>query len=65
MAKRLSTGAIKPSTSGQTPFKNDISVDLDKMSLDEFQTWSMPSLKAFLSLRKRSVDGSFDELAAR
>ena len=38
MAKPLSKGAIKRSTSGRTPFKDDISVDLDKGDGCAFKT---------------------------
>ena len=42
-----------------------MTADLDKMSLHEFKMWSTAALKSFLAVRKRSVEGSFDELASR
>ena len=40
-------------------------IDFDSMSLEKFKTWSMKALKIFLHVRNKSVDGTFDELAAR
>ncbi|KAL4223401.1 hypothetical protein ACF0H5_016872 [Mactra antiquata] len=39
--------------------------DLDCSTIEKFKLWSLNGLKVFLSCRKKSVDGSFDELAAR
>ncbi|XP_045161885.2 uncharacterized protein LOC123526703 [Mercenaria mercenaria] len=39
--------------------------DLSDMTLDKFRLWSVHALKVFLSHRKRSVNGTFDELSAR
>ncbi|XP_046333004.2 uncharacterized protein LOC124115889 [Haliotis rufescens] len=39
--------------------------DLSDMSLEKFLLWTVTSLKAFLSLRKKSVEGNHDELVAR
>ena len=49
----------------QTPFGEESCVNLDEMSISEFRLWSAPALKAFLSIRKRSIEGSFDDLVAR
>ena len=35
------------------------------LTLDDFKLWSSMSLKSFLSLRNRSVNGSIEVLAAR
>jgi len=43
----------------------DISVDLDVLSLADFQTWSDNNLYCFLSLRSKSVEGTSAKLAAR
>jgi hypothetical protein len=39
--------------------------DLDCMTIEKFKLWSINALKVFLSCRKKSGDGTFDELAAR
>lgn len=61
MAKQVS----KRLFSDQTPFGDAVSVDLDNMTLETFKLWSMAALKVFLSVRKKSIEGSFDELSAR
>ena len=38
---------------------------LGDMTLSKLKMWSVQALKVFLSLRKRSVTGDIDELAAR
>ena len=58
-------GNVKPSTSGFNDPGSEKSVLTDEMTLESFKMWSSPALKTFLSLRKRSINGSFDELAAR
>jgi hypothetical protein len=40
-------------------------MDLDGMSLEKIKLWSIDAFQHFLSVRKRSIDGSFDELVAR
>ncbi|XP_047138939.1 uncharacterized protein LOC124814890 [Hydra vulgaris] len=35
------------------------------LSLQDFKLWNTVALTAFLSLRKKSINGSFDTLAAR
>ena len=40
-------------------------VDFDLMSIEDFLIWSPLALKNFLFLRKKSTEGSFQELAAR
>ena len=35
------------------------------LTLEDFKLWSTVALKSFLSLRKKSVTGSFDVLVAR
>ena len=37
----------------------------EKLTLEDFQLWSTNALKAFLRVRKKKNDGSFDELVAR
>ena len=37
----------------------------EKMTLAEFKMWSEPSLKNYLSLREKSVDGDFETLVYR
>lgn len=49
----------------QTPFGEESYVNLDEMTLSAFRLWSAAALKVFLSVRKRSTEGSFEELAAR
>ena len=36
-----------------------------KLTLGDFQLWSTNALKAFLRVRKKKTNGSFDELVAR
>ena len=43
---------------------NDVG-DFNTLTLETFKTWSFQALKVFLHLRNKSVDGTFDELAAR
>lgn len=38
---------------------------LSDMTLDKFKLWSSNALKVYLSSRKKNVDGTFEELAAR
>ena len=61
MAKQLSN-AKKIS---QAPFGDDSCVNFDEMTLDSFRLWSAAALKVYLSIRKRSTEGSYDELVAR
>ncbi|MGH0135654.1 UNVERIFIED_CONTAM: hypothetical protein FKN15_044673 [Acipenser sinensis] len=42
-----------------------MSVNRSEMTLESFNMWSAAALKAFLSLRKKSTEGKFNELAAR
>ena len=37
----------------------------EQMTLSSFKIWNTNALKAFLAARKKSVDGTFDELASR
>ena len=37
----------------------------EKLTLEDFQLWSTDALKAFLRVRKKKTNGSFDELVAR
>ena len=39
--------------------------DLDEMSLEKFRLYSVNALRVFLSIRKKSISGNFDELVAR
>ncbi|KAH3817671.1 uncharacterized protein LOC127882165 [Dreissena polymorpha] len=39
--------------------------DLNDMTLDKFKLWSVNALRVYLSLRKKSITGNFDEIAAR
>ena len=39
--------------------------DLSGVSLDQLKLWSPEALKQFLSIRKMSVKGTFQELVAR
>ena len=39
--------------------------DLNSMCLEDFKLWSADALVGFLQLRKRSIKGSKEELAAR
>ena len=38
---------------------------LEGMTLDQFKTWSIGSLRYYLAFRKQQVSGSHDVLAAR
>ena len=49
----------------RVPVCPDAVVPCHDMSLDEFKLWTAVALKTFLSLRRKSIDGSFDELVAR
>ena len=40
-------------------------MNLDKITLEQLQLWTPEALKLFLGVRKKSVQGSFDELVAR
>ena len=40
-------------------------MDLGEISLDKIRLWSRKALKVFLSVRKLSIDASFEEFAAR
>ena len=42
-----------------------MSSDLDKMSLEKFKLWNELALKSYLAVRKKSTEGTFDELACR
>lgn len=37
----------------------------DNMTLGQFKLWSKDALKTFLAVRDRSLNGTFEELAAR
>lgn len=39
--------------------------ELGELSLEDFKLWSSKALKAFLSLRNKSVAGSIEVLTAR
>ncbi|KAK7114514.1 hypothetical protein V1264_000568 [Littorina saxatilis] len=39
--------------------------DLSKISIQKVQLWSTEALKAFLCVRKKSVEGAHEELVAR
>lgn len=39
--------------------------DIFDMTLEKFTLWSSIALKVFLSCRKKSIEGSFQELSAR
>ena len=65
MATSLSKRSNSQTSCDRTPFGDEVSVDLDNMTLEEFKLWSMSALKVFLYVRKKSTMGSFDELAAR
>ena len=41
------------------------SMELGEITLEKFRLWTPEALKYYLSIRKRSVTGSFDELVAR
>jgi hypothetical protein len=36
-----------------------------KLSIEDFKLWSTNALKAYLRVRKKKKNGSFDELVAR
>ena len=36
-----------------------------RMTHEDFKLWSVDAIKKFLSLRRKSVDGSFEELVSR
>ena len=38
---------------------------MDIFTLEDFKMWSATTLKSFLAVRNKSVDGSFEELASR
>ena len=40
-------------------------MNLDKITLEQLRHWTPEALKRFLNVRKKSVQGSFDELVAR
>ena len=37
----------------------------ETLTLEDFQLWSIDTLKAFLRVRRKKNNGSFDELFAR
>ena len=41
------------------------SMDAAHLTLDNFQLWTVHALKVYLSSRKKSTNGNFNELAAR
>ena len=45
--------------------EEDIMSAKDDMTVDGFNLWSVPALKAFLHVRGKSVDDQHDTLAAR
>ena len=47
------------------PLSDAEETDLGMMTLESFRLWSLGALRNFLALRKRSVEGGLDELAAR
>ena len=57
-AKQLSNEVI----SDRTLFGDDSCVNFDEMTLESFRLWSAAALKVFLSVRKRGVQGSYEEL---
>ena len=59
--KGLRANPVSPAT---TPFAGS-TPDLNDMYMEEFSLWSEPALKTFLSVRKKSIEGNFDELVAR
>ena len=38
---------------------------LGNLTIDHFKAYTEESLRCYLSVRKKSVDGTFDELVAR
>ena len=61
MAKQLSN----QQKGDRSPFGADPCANFDVMTLDSFRMWSAAALKGFLAIRKRSIDGTHEELAAR
>ena len=55
--------SAKPSSS-RLPL-DDGAVLQEKMSLEMFKLWSGTALKSYLCARKKSTEGTFEELAAR
>ena len=50
----------------KTPLPLDEGVVLDvSMTVELFRLWSVAALKSYLHARKKSTEGSFDELTAR
>ena len=39
--------------------------DLSDMTFERFTMWTVNSLKSYLHVRHKSIEGSFDDLAAR
>ena len=57
--------AVPMKPNGQSLFYVASLSSAEPMTLETFRLWSGPALKVYLSLPKKSVEGSFDELAAR
>ena len=58
-SRHLSTNVPRQHT-----WKKDLMMNLDKITLEQLRLWTPEALKRFLSVRKKSVQGSFDELVA-
>ena len=61
MAKQMSNNPMGDLSS----FGADFCGNIGDMTLDAFRLWSAAALKVFLSIRRRNIEGSFEELAAR
>ena len=44
-----------------------VNLKMDEMTLEKFRLWNTAALKVYLSdsVREKSIEGSFDELASR
>lgn len=71
MSKRASkkTVVVKSrATSTKKPLpltESDPMSDHEKLTMDGLKLWSVSALQAFLMVRKKSIDGNHDTLAAR
>ena len=50
---------------GPTSASGELSINLGNMTLEDFKLYSLAALKGFLALRKKSLEGTYDELASR
>lgn len=59
---------VKAAVEVSSPLSSSAGVealDMGKLTLQDFKVWTQQALQAFLSVRKKCPDGTFEELAAR